>query len=84
MLDSHIQIGNGLCLYSLRCIDNQQRTFTGCDRTGHLIGKVHVSRSINQVQDILLTLIIILHLDSMALDCDTSLLLQVHVVKHLP
>ena len=26
---------------------------------------------------------LILHLDGMALDCDTTLALQVHVVKHL-
>lgn len=36
--------------------------------------KVHVSRSVNQIQYILLSPILVLHLDGMALDCNTSLL----------
>ena len=43
-----------------------------------------MSRSINQVKDILLPLISIFHLDSMALDSDPSFLLQIHIIKHLP
>lgn len=46
--------------------------------------KVHVSRSVNQIQYILLSPILVLHLDGMALDRNTSLLFQVHIVKHLP
>ena len=84
MFNSHIQVGDRLCLYSLRCIDNQQCTFASGNGTGHLIRKVHVPRSINQVEYILLPLIVILHLDSMAFDRDPSFLLQVHIIKHLP
>ena len=84
MLDSHIQIGDSLCLYSLRCVYNKQRTFASGNGTGYLIRKVHVSRSVNQVKDIFFTLIVVFHLDSMALDGNTSFLLQIHIIKHLP
>ncbi len=83
VLNRHIQVGNSLCLYTLRRIDNQQRTLASGNRTGHLIREVHVSRSVNQVKDILLTLIGIFHLDSMALDRDSPFFLQVHIIKHL-
>ena len=43
-----------------------------------------MSRSVNEVEDILLAIVHILHLDSVALDCNSALLLKVHVVKHLP
>ena len=43
-----------------------------------------MSRSVNQVKGILFTLVVVLHLDGMALDRNTSLLFQVHIVKHLP
>ena len=42
-----------------------------------------MSRSVNKVKDILLPLILVLHLDGVALDCDAALLLQVHVIEHL-
>ena len=42
-----------------------------------------MSRSVNKVQNVFLALVLILHLDGVALDCDAALLLQVHVVKHL-
>ena len=84
MFDSHIQIGDGLCLHSLRCVYDKQRTFASGNGTGYLIRKIHVPRSVNQVKDILFTFVVVLHLDSVALDGDTSLLLQIHIIKHLP
>ena len=42
-----------------------------------------MSRSVNKVQDVFLSLILVLHLDGMALDGDAAFLLQIHVVKHL-
>ena len=84
VFNGHIQIRDRLRLHSLRSIDNQQCPFTCSDRTWHLIRKVHVSRSINQVKDILLPLISIFHLDRMALDSDPSFFFQIHIIKHLP
>ena len=42
-----------------------------------------MSRSVDQVEDIFFAIVHILHLDGVALDCNTTLTLQVHVVKHL-
>ena len=84
VFNCHIQIRDRLRLHSLRSIDNQQCPFTCSNRTRHLIRKVHVSRSINQVKDILLPLISIFHLDRMALDSDPSFFFQIHIIKHLP
>ena len=41
-------------------------------------------RSINKVQDVFLTFIIIFHLYGVALDCNATLTFQIHVVQHLP
>ena len=42
-----------------------------------------MSRSIDEIQDILLAVSLILHLYSVTLDCDAAFALQVHVVEHL-
>ena len=81
---SQIEVRDGLCLYALCGIHHQQCAFAGSDRPRHLVREVNVSRSVNQVQDIFLTLVHILHLDGVALNRDAALALQVHVVQHLP
>ena len=83
MVDGHIEIRDGLRLHALGGIDHQQRSLAGRNRTRHLVGEVHMSWSIDQIQDILLALIHILHLDGMTLDGDATLSLQIHVVQHL-
>jgi len=50
MLHGHIQIGQGLGLDSLGCIDEKQRTFTGADSPRYLIGKIDVTRGVDQIQ----------------------------------
>ena len=42
-----------------------------------------MARSVNQIQDIFLAILLILHLDSVTFNCNTSLALQIHIVKHL-
>ena len=42
-----------------------------------------MSRSIDQIQNILFTFIGIFHLYSMALDGNASLLFQIHIIQHL-
>ena len=83
VLDGLIQIGNSLSLNTLRGVHHQQRALAGCDRAGHLIGEVHVARSIDQVENVFLPLVGVLHLDCMALDGDALLFLEVHVIQHL-
>ena len=79
----HIKVGYGLSLYSLRRIHHQQCAFAGRNGAGYFIRKVHVPRSVNQVQDVFFSLIIIFHLDGMALNRNTALTFQIHIIKHL-
>ena len=83
MVDGHVEIRDGLCLYALRGINDQQGTFAGSYGTGDLVGEVHMSRGINEVQDIFLALVHILHLNGMTLDGDATFALQVHIIEHL-
>ena len=90
MLNSHIKIGDSLRLHPLSGIHNKYGTFASCNTSGYLIREVHMSRSIYQVQDIFsrrhpfcTALIIILHLYGMALDCNATFLLQIHIIQHL-
>ena len=83
MLDGKIQVRDCLCLNTLGCIDNQESSLARCNRTRNLIREVHVTRSINQIKSICFTFIDIIHLDRMALDGNTLLLLKVHGIKDL-
>ena len=76
-------VRDGLRLHTLCGIDHQQRALAGGNRTADLIREVNVSRSINQVQDILLPVALILHLYSVALNGNATFALQIHVVEHL-
>ena len=42
-----------------------------------------MSRSVNEIECIVLTVKLVVHLDGMALDCDATLALQIHVVEYL-
>ncbi len=83
VVHSQIKIGDRLRLDSLRRIDNKQRSLAGSYRAGDLVGEIHVARSVDQVKDIFLTFINIFHLDGVALDGDSLLPLQVHIVQNL-
>lgn len=83
VVHSQIEIGNRLGLNALRRIHNQQRPLAGCDGAGNLVGKVHMTRSVDQIEDILLSLVGVLHLDGVALDGDSLLLLKIHVIEDL-
>ena len=84
MLQCHIKVGDGLCLHTLAGIDHQQSTLAGSDTATHFVAEIHVSRSVNEVEDVVLALVLIFHLDSVALDGNASLSLQLHVIEHLP
>ena len=74
-----IEVGDGLRLDALRGIHHEQGSLAGGDGTRHLIGEVDVTRGINQIEGIVL----VAHLDGVALDGDATLLFQFHVVEHL-
>ena len=54
---SHIHVGQSLSLYTLGCIYKEQRPFAGRDGTGNLVGEVHMTWGVNQVEHILLTIL---------------------------
>ena len=83
VVDGHIEVGDGLRLHALRGVDHEQGAFASSNRTAHLIREIDMSRRVDEVQDILLSVALILHLYGVALDGDTALALQIHVVEHL-
>ena len=83
VVDGHVQVGDGLGLHALRSVDYQERAFACGDGARHLVGEVDVSRSVDKVEDILLSVKLVLHLYGVALDGDASFALEIHVVEHL-
>ena len=79
VIKSHIKVGNRLRLHTLRCIYDQQRSLASSDTTTYLVREVHVSRSVNEVEGVAL----VVHLDSVRLNSNTTLFLQVHIIQHL-
>ena len=79
MFKRHIEVGDSLGLHTLGCIYNQECTLASCNRTAYLIGEVHVSRSVNKIEGISL----ILHLNGVGFDSNTTFFLQIHVIQHL-
>ena len=49
VLDSEVQVGNGLCLNSLRGVNDEQRALAGGNGAAYLITEVHVTRGVNEV-----------------------------------
>ena len=84
MLNSHIEVRDSLGLDTLGGIHNQERSLARSDGTRNLIREIDVSRSIDEVEDVSVSILcLVFHLDGMALDGDTTLSLQVHIIKHL-
>ena len=82
LVQSEVEVGNGLCLNTLGGIYQQQGALTGSDGAGDFIGEIHVPGRVNQVEGIGLSILlaVIIQLYGMALDRDAALALQVHVV----
>ena len=81
MFNGHIYVGQRLRLDSLRGIHHQNRALAGGQRTGDLVGEVHVAGRIDQVQDVLpAVLCTVGHANGLGLDGDAALALQLHGV----
>ena len=50
VIDGDVAVGEGLRLYALRGIDDQQRAFTGGERTGDFVGEVNVAGGVDEVE----------------------------------
>ena len=84
VLDGHVEVRNGLRLYALCRVDHQQAALASRNRSAHFVGEVHVTRSVDEVEHIVLSVQVVVHLDGMAFDGDASFFFEVHVVEHLP
>jgi hypothetical protein len=83
-LDRRIAVGDGLRFDPLRRIDHQQGALAGRKRTRHLVGKIDVAGSIDQVQVVdLAAARAVSQGRSLGLDGDSALALDVHRVEHL-
>ena len=78
-----VKVRDGLSLDALCGINDKESTLAGGDGARHLIAEVYMTRSIYEIENILLPVFLIFHLDGMTLDGDTTLTLKVHVIKHL-
>ncbi len=84
VLERKIEVAYSLRLNALRGVDHQQSALAGGNGTAHLIAEVDVTWSVNEVEHIILTTTLVVHLDGVALDGDATFLFQVHIVEHLP
>ena len=75
MLDRHVEVADGLRLYPLRSVHDEQCSLTCSYGARHLIAEVDVSWRVNQVERVLYVILSIGHLYGMAFDSDTTLTL---------
>ena len=81
VFQGQIHIGQGLGLHPLAGIHHEESSLTGLQGAAHLIGKVDVARSIDQVEDVVLPVCgLVFHAGGLELDRDAPLPLEIHVV----
>ena len=84
MIQCQINVGKCLCLYALRRIHHKDRSVTGCKASGYLVVKIHMTRCIDQVEDIFLSVVrLIDDTDCLGFDGNATLPLQIHIVQNL-
>jgi len=83
MFKRQIEIGNGLSFDPLSSVNYQKGSFTRRNGSGNLIREIYVAGGINQIQRIVLTLFLIIHLYRMAFNRNSFLPLEVHAIQYL-
>ena len=84
MVKCQIDIRKRLCLNSLCRINNKNRSVAGRQASGYLIVEIDVSRCIDQVENILFSVICLIYrTDCLCFDRDSTLSLQIHVIENL-
>ena len=84
MIQRQVYIRQGLRLYALCGINHKYGSLTGCQASGYLIIEIHMSRSVYEIEYVLLSIAGIVHdSDTLSLDGDSTLSLKVHVVENL-
>ena len=84
VVDRLINVRQGLRFNALAGIDHQQRTLASGERAVDLIGEVHVTGRIDQIEDIVLAIArFVIEPHSLRLDGNSALALDVHGIEHL-
>ena len=84
MLHRQIHVGDRLRLNPLRGVDHKQCTVARGKRTADLVSKVHMPRSVDQIEFVFNVVGGgVQHPNRMRLDGDPALLLQIHGVQQL-
>ncbi len=84
VLEGQVQVGQRLCLDALGRIDEQHRALTGRERPTDLVREVDMTRSVDQMQDVVATIIgLPRQTDALRFDRDATLTLDVHLVQIL-
>ena len=68
----------------MRGINDQQSTLASSNASRNLVTEVNVSRSVDKVEDVFLSVERVFHLNRVTFDGDAALLFEVHIVEHLP
>ena len=85
VLDRLVDVGQRLRLHPLRRVDHQQRALAGGEAAAHLIGEVDMPRRVHQVEHVILPVLgAVIEPHRLRLDRDPALLLELHIVEHLP
>src|SRR4030095_10299602 len=69
---------------ALRCVDEQEGALARRQRARDLVAEVHVAGSVDQVEDVLYSVLsVVVQADRVRLDGDSPLALEVHRVEDL-
>ena len=74
-----IHVGQGLRFHTLGAVHNKKRAFNGAHRTGNLIGEINVTGCVDQVENVVFTIVgFVLDPHCVGLDRDAALTLNIH------
>ena len=84
VIQRQIDVGKSLCLHTLSRIHHKDRPVAGRKTSGHFIIKVHMSRCVDQIENIFFPILCLIDgTNRLRFDCDASLPLQLHIIKNL-
>ena len=84
MIQCQIDIRQCLCLNALCRIHHQNGAVAGRQRTADLIIEIHMARSIDEVENVFLSVLCFIYgTHGLCLDGNATLSLQVHIVQNL-
>ena len=83
MFDGEVGVGHSLGLDPLRGVDHQKRTLACGQRSGHLVGEVHVAWGVDEVQRVRHVILHVLDAHGRGFDGDAAFTFQIHRIEHL-